>query len=327
MPISRRKSCHQCRAAKARCSLDDVCSRCSERGLQCDYTGTVVRSSPYQTRSPIAAQAHPANWARPEASSEILLSESEVLGPVSNPDYALVAPQASRDLISNLSIPDQALNTGINDISPDQVVGCEDIDWNGLQWEGDDQLFLPSTASLPIFQPTKAPPAGTSPEPEPCKRTTVIIYGQRLESPLSRRKAATTETFLTTQILLGQLSSYPKMLSRGAKLPPFIYPQCVLNDQLPHDCIAANGMHQCLPEPLANCASLVQMFYHRNSGNARFVWNAIYAEQRRLAKEVKCRSLACSLALKSPPRHRLLIRGRSFMITIKSTSSPRFKPS
>ena len=42
MPISRKKSCVPCRAAKARCNLARLCARCSERGLQCKYADDAI---------------------------------------------------------------------------------------------------------------------------------------------------------------------------------------------------------------------------------------------------------------------------------------------
>lgn len=46
MPIARKKSCAQCRQAKARCNLGrPICSRCTERALQCNY-GDAPPSTP-----------------------------------------------------------------------------------------------------------------------------------------------------------------------------------------------------------------------------------------------------------------------------------------
>ncbi|KAF7564006.1 hypothetical protein G7046_g92 [Stylonectria norvegica] len=48
MPISRKKSCVRCRAAKARCSLTHPrCTRCVGRGLRCDYAEQAPRFAPY----------------------------------------------------------------------------------------------------------------------------------------------------------------------------------------------------------------------------------------------------------------------------------------
>ncbi|RYP17171.1 hypothetical protein DL766_008956 [Monosporascus sp. MC13-8B] len=98
----------------------------------------------------------------------------------------------------------------------------------------------------------------------------------------SHRKASSIEAFLTAQIILGRVIGYPKMLVEGGKLPPFIHPYCVLGGK--PNCVI-DGIHQCLPKQLANCASLVRMFYGRNSGNSSFVWNSIYGELQRLDEE------------------------------------------
>ncbi|KAI0437427.1 hypothetical protein F4803DRAFT_150838 [Xylaria telfairii] len=112
--------------------------------------------------------------------------------------------------------------------------------------------------------------------------TTVVIKEKRYET---LRGGITTERSLMARILSSQVESYPRMLIQGSRLPPFIYPQCVLNNGLSHQCIAVNGTHQCLPEPLANCAALVRMFYSRSSNNAQFIWKAIYDEQKRLDEQ------------------------------------------
>lgn len=114
--------------------------------------------------------------------------------------------------------------------------------------------------------------------------TIVVVNEKRYET---LRGGITTERSLMARILSSHVESYPRMLIQGSRLPPFIYPQCVLNNGLCHQCIAVNGTHQCLPEPLANCAALVRMFYSRSSNNAQFVWKSIYNEQKRLYEQVR----------------------------------------
>lgn len=117
---------------------------------------------------------------------------------------------------------------------------------------------------------------GTEPSPASDKRDT-----------LAPRLKKTVATCFSAKVLLGQLFSYPKMMATGTKLPPFIFPPCALDGLGPSaDCHAIDGRHQCLPEALAICSSLVHSFETRTPGNASFVWKNIYTEVMRLNQEV-----------------------------------------
>lgn len=87
-------------------------------------------------------------------------------------------------------------------------------------------------------------------------------------------------------ILLGQVTSYPKMLIEGDALPPFIHAPCRIEDGMALEC-GERGSHQCLPRELAICAGLVDMYYSRTKANADFVWTSIYQERARLQQEVR----------------------------------------
>jgi hypothetical protein len=90
---------------------------------------------------------------------------------------------------------------------------------------------------------------------------------------------------MLTNIILGQITGYPKMLVLGDRLPPFIHAPCYTDERLAPEC-GEMGKHQCLPKSLAICASLVDMFYSRTDANADFVWQTIYSEGKRLREEV-----------------------------------------
>jgi hypothetical protein len=91
---------------------------------------------------------------------------------------------------------------------------------------------------------------------------------------------------LSSSIVLGQLTSFSKMMIQGHRLPPFLSPPCQLREEMVFDCTRSRK-HQCLPKVLAICAGLVQMFYSRTPENADFVWKTIYAEKDRLHREVR----------------------------------------
>ncbi|KAH8170490.1 hypothetical protein LIA77_09271 [Sarocladium implicatum] len=82
-------------------------------------------------------------------------------------------------------------------------------------------------------------------------------------------------------IVIGQMTSYPKMMIQGDLLPPFINPPCFSREDLAPECADA-GYHRCLPEDLAICTSFVRMYYEKTAANAQHVWKSIYAESARL---------------------------------------------
>jgi hypothetical protein len=100
-----------------------------------------------------------------------------------------------------------------------------------------------------------------------------------------RRRLFLKECVLTS-VVLGQLTGYPRMMLEGELLPPFIQAPCHYDEEQAPECRIA-GRHRCLPEILAVCASLVEMFYARTPANERYVWKTIYAERARLRKNVR----------------------------------------
>ncbi|KAL0942783.1 C6 finger domain-containing protein [Colletotrichum truncatum] len=104
-------------------------------------------------------------------------------------------------------------------------------------------------------------------------------------TPLFPRVRKPLSTYLTAKVLLGQLLSYPAMMAKGGRLPPTIFPQCVINGTIPPSECSSQGYHQCLPEELAICSSLVQSFEARTPGSEAFVWANIYKEIERIRKE------------------------------------------
>lgn len=69
------------------------------------------------------------------------------------------------------------------------------------------------------------------------------------------------------------LSSYPGMMLRRETFPPFIH--------------SSNFLHGQMPQSLANCMSIVQMFSTRTPASNGFVWRTIRMEQERLWVEVR----------------------------------------
>ncbi|KAI1184524.1 hypothetical protein F5B17DRAFT_442556 [Nemania serpens] len=330
MPISRKKACEQCRLAKARCSLDRVCSRCVNRGLACDYNGGVSRAGPYtrphsfesgrdlSLASPALPMVDPldllsplgsgAPWLefgaafrdgspllnteivdwdlyrvadsrgtlRDQASLNMSEAETHSALPGTSPHHELRNELTSNELPgfilpSNFTEKSQSADIR-STVLPDAATG-----------QGGEAVTMSKNASE--FFGLSSPTDKTEVASEKEKVTIVTIHVNQPEKLQAWQQSATPGQSLTARILVGQIENYPRMLIRGSRLPPFIFPQCAFNGKLCRQCTAVNGIHQCLPEPLANCAALTQMFYSRGPGNAQLVWKTMYDEQKRLYEQ------------------------------------------
>ena len=98
------------------------------------------------------------------------------------------------------------------------------------------------------------------------------------------RHTMTMRSWLVANSILGVVKSYPKMLLDGGRLPPFIHFHISVDGiNLQHDDVASKTF---LPEPLAICASLAQLYKSKNRGSSAFVRRTIYLELQRLYSEV-----------------------------------------
>ncbi|KAF5486623.1 Heterokaryon incompatibility protein 6, OR allele [Colletotrichum siamense] len=139
----------------------------------------------------------------------------------------------------------------------------------------------PQRALVPIQGP--ASPRSRRLVPTQTPPTTLPRYYD--EAPLRPRIRKPASAAFTAKVLLGQLLSYPSMMARGGRLPPFIFPQCAIDGVVsPVEC-SAQGYHQCLPEVLAICCSLIQAYEARTPGSTAFVWKSIYKEVGRIREE------------------------------------------
>lgn len=116
------------------------------------------------------------------------------------------------------------------------------------------------------------------------ENASLISFNTGYDHKTLRRRIFLKDCVLTS-VVLGQLTSYPKMMVEGDLLPPFIQPPCHYDEEQASDC-RMFGRHKCLPEILAICASLVEMFYTRTQANGHFVWRTIYTERARLQEKV-----------------------------------------
>ncbi|KAH8693809.1 hypothetical protein BGW36DRAFT_383794 [Talaromyces proteolyticus] len=159
--------------------------------------------------------------------------------------------------------------TDVYDI-PDSVIalGREDIDLNAIEWENLDWDssfqqggFLNSTsrsfsARSATFRQTLFPAAPAIP---------------------SRRKAVTPRYALSTpvehgvKLVLHIIHAFPQMMLRRQTFPPFIH---------------QHWHTTTLPEKLATCMSIAQLFASRTQETRPFLWRSIDSENQRFRDEM-----------------------------------------
>ncbi|CAH0053761.1 unnamed protein product [Clonostachys solani] len=316
MPISRTKACFLCREAKARCDRAiPECSRCAERKLRCVYDGRngfrgAGSSYPYPSR--VALQSlMPQETTDPLALPRDQRQQDDSLARLLSSSAKTQQPLR----VAELAHDDAWTADGLlaRDPSVDPLL---ELDFAGDSFAlGNIQSHI--FAEKETISPGLMEPWGVSADmPED---SNVYSHGTWTVQELMKSSSATaqkdlaalTSTITTTttaaadkngsscrpllmkplfrsctmnSILLGQVTSYPKMMIEGDQLPPFIHAPCHIDNDLAPGC-GERSRHQCLPQELAICASLVQMFYERTKANTDFVWTLIYEEQARLQRE------------------------------------------
>lgn len=293
MPNTRRKACQQCRSAKARCSLASPCSRCADRRLPCHYPMLRIRHR--NNLRPSTQKITPVTSCHLSDNATDVTSLGDFLQPTELIDWNEVVE-------------------GNNHLLHPLQSSLDDTDLTSSRYEN----LVPATAQAASFLWTTDTPASSSSfvsRINPNDTSNHIINGalsqintsasslgsiSTAHSSLLTQEAYRPKNFpskhpststtaaktLTHKVLRGQIKSYPEMMIRGVNLPHFIHPQCVLRDQSIQDCISDAGIHSCLPEPLAICASLIHMFFTKSDASTAFVKRKIYEEHCRLHREV-----------------------------------------
>ncbi|KAL7942485.1 hypothetical protein V8C42DRAFT_146146 [Trichoderma barbatum] len=292
MQRSRKKSCTQCRLAKARCSLSYPCSRCRDRDDLCEYShkvrnisrGQILAPKPQQRTSGIgnAASVERQNYANERSLSAPLALRTSDMYNIDGISYAMGSSSfaaAISDIQPPLGESDNnralhnypfASNQG-TDIGRDNREALQD--------------FSPVISPRFFYQIIRDNESLHYPF-----LTGINMMLMPLDYRLRSRVLASqldvglrVDKFLSAKMLLGQIGAYPKMMAKGKHLPPFIHPPCVLVDVYPRAC--NESRHYCLPEILAICSSLLQMFYNTTPGSSSFAWKTIYEHQSHLYRE------------------------------------------
>lgn len=322
MPNTRAKSCDNCRVAKSRCSLSSPCSRCAKRCLQCHYPQSRIRDADNQLRrkdfrpilpvttAPIAIDKIASNGRLPTENS-ISVAEISDAGADAGNYFAssdVNSEENSFDAMATLldtgpKMPDLAIYPSDTfspfDISVTPAFLHEITPSPDRQGDSDNSSVSRYFAdSLPTSDPLSLPYSmsgfelSTTSSPMPTNisfnssdfLTTAMDSVDTLDKPpLSIRERTFQQGSLTAKMILSQLFDYTRRMAEGKNLPPFIHPPCFLsqNDECPSE-----APHSCLPQSLAICRNLTQMFYSRTSESTSFIWRQIFIHLREMRVEV-----------------------------------------
>lgn len=265
MPLSRKKSCARCRESKLRCDRSlPSCSRCARKQIKCVYDGRdSERFNPYPERS----------W-----DSRVNNDSAPVMYDLPVNELLDTSPLSwNWEMSNSFDVGSSQLASGISD---SMVFDAESLFMGGGD-KGLTSLLSPETSvrDTPLDNLASQSSQAWSVNDD-SESTLIRPTGTQ---PLERRHILSH--CLLSVVVVGQLTSYPKMLIEGDRLPPFIKARCHSDEELAPECYQKRK-HLCLPPDLAVCASMVELFYYRREPSTTHVWDLIYGEIRRLRDKV-----------------------------------------
>jgi hypothetical protein len=142
MPISRKKSCAQCRTAKAGCNQAlPACSSCIDRALPCDYgAGSLSLASPYR-RVTFSGQSATTSYIAGATLDELHVDNVT--------DLTILDPRDT--YLGDFGLVSDDDTLGLNDISADAVSNNGAIQWVDGEWTNLD------LTKSPFFGPSSNP--------------------------------------------------------------------------------------------------------------------------------------------------------------------------
>ncbi|KAM6487205.1 P-loop containing nucleoside triphosphate hydrolase protein [Trichoderma sp. SZMC 28011] len=303
MPFPRQKSCTHCRQSKLRCNrAAPTCSRCAERNLACDIRN--IHVSPYSdSRRSKVPGLEVVDFEALEHQHRSFAGPSAIFDGVL-PDAAIGI--SDENVRSNWMVTDSFEPGHLDPKNLESRIGNFDLDT--LEDEFDLQMMpepncseqndVETWTSACVIPPENSAPiscwdpspllggSGSESNTSSCDHTATTLAVRTPSNQGSLRSRPILKGCMLTNMVLGQITGYPKMLVLGDRLPPFIHAPCYMDERLAPEC-GEMGKHQCLPKRLAICASLVDMFHSRTDANADFVWQTISSEGQRLHDEYK----------------------------------------
>lgn len=276
MPNFRRKSCQQCRSSKLACDRRQPrCSRCEQRNWPCRYSTT--------SQATVHLEKGYRQLRSPQLCTTRQISEASPLD-ISSIEAAITS--STRDLndcqtASVFEVADTIGNIGIFEWAAEPTNSTNETSWTDGVTGNSSRL----TSTGPIADMSSdivtniIADINTQISSRANFELSMLVDVDQLLQP---RRNKTAEASLTSKMMLGSIRKYPAMLINDLNLPPFISSPCFGDEIL----CQQFGIHQCLPQPLATCASIVRIFPRESFRDRSFAWKTIYMEQQRLFHEV-----------------------------------------
>lgn len=276
MPVRKLKSCVHCRKAKARCSLSNPCSRCATRRLECQYATAPLRPERRAvTFRAIRPAAGKSVYGQAEQAFDRQHDAPFMAESTTSPPKRQSAEKSDSSSYAGFMGAQQTISTEAEEEIFSLPLAGSTIDMS-LAFTPDPQTSLISPHLLDLEFSNLFPGLAT-----PASLNTPSI---KSSSPqLSQRSRSLQEGSMTAKMIFSRVIDFSRQLADAKSLPPFIHPPCCLG---PGDECSSQSSHQCLPESLAVCSNLCQMFYCRLPGSHDFVWKQICTHMRQMNGEV-----------------------------------------
>ncbi|KAE8548320.1 hypothetical protein EYB25_008698 [Talaromyces marneffei] len=266
---TRLRSCRACSAAKAKCSFQPQCLRCTNKGIDCVYDTVAVASSvPDQVRV-----EHMAQITTPALSSASLTGDGLALGDLfTSCDTDSAQIDIDWDALGDASAHTSKINLPrLNEPIPKPTSHgripfhdsdgrhSEDISLNIDSWNPLQSPEFTSSA-LTLRGEDLSTFSGHAQSSEYSGSN--FLARLPISEPVSR--------FIATSVI-EMIRTYPLMMLRIENLPPFIHGHWYRP--------SVNGRSS-LPEPLVNCMGIAQIFASRNIESKSYLWHLVKLEQQ-----------------------------------------------
>ncbi|KAL6693048.1 hypothetical protein J3F84DRAFT_381409 [Trichoderma pleuroticola] len=327
MPISRAKSCDQCRVAKARCSLATPCSRCAKRGLECHYSSSRSRTF------------HPQRWRKEfrtilPVTIDLATAEKNAGDGDPHMDYVTsIKPSdailpATLSTAADISFPSSATiseDNGFANVAKLVDPGAKTQDLSICHSDTPSLFDTSGTLSLSHAVTPESKNLGSSDNGStypyyvdplstynPFNFPYPFVTGLGSASPpvlasidFSSPELLTEAAFSPNVLRKPYLSTRERSFQQG-----YLTGKMLLSQMIEYTHRIAEGKilppfihppcflsqdnecppdtpHTCLPKTLAICRTLTQMFYSRTLETNGFIWDQIYSHLRQMHAEFR----------------------------------------
>lgn len=302
---SRKKSCINCTKAKIRCdSLFPTCSKCASKGIACSYNpnrlSSVILASPkgdivdfqfsadqfLPNREPLSEGSTAnfdfhSNFRTPsyymdDACNPNYWNIDDVLNPIDVSLFSNTSAELDKSSAAS-SITQFSQSTAVetlNSSGPEGYIMTHPFPHDILPQFPHPSSSIRKDTVQPLPQYNHRQQI-LSPRNQPTFKPLKAFLPRLNPNPTSR---------LTRTLIINTLRSYLDMFLPGRNLPPFIHPHSY-NMASDYFSNAQYRTSQSLPQPLAICASIVQMFKAKTKDNSDFIWSTVRMAQERLSEE------------------------------------------